>query len=78
MRMDRYGKDLPLLINYRNNEAPPASIYGVNLDSHGAYLDAVIRTGGITSRVVFGKAEGKEYLKGQGVRSFTLLRYGSE
>ena len=71
VRMDRYGKDLPLLINYRNNEAPPASIYGVNLDGHGAYLDAVIRTGGITSRVVFGKAEGKEYLKGQGVKSFT-------
>ena len=38
VRMDRYGKDLPLLINYRNNEVPPASIYGVNLDSHGAYL----------------------------------------
>ena len=70
MRMDRYGKDLPLLINYRSNEAPPASIDGVNLDGHGDYLDAVIKTGGITSRVVFGKAEGKEYLKGQGVKNF--------
>ena len=76
VRMDRYGKDLPLLINYRNNEAPPASIYGVNLDSHRAYLYAMIRTGGITSRVVFGKAEGKEYLKGQGVKSFTRYNDG--
>ena len=59
MRMDRYGKDLPLLINYRSNEAPPASIDGVNLDGHGEYLDAVIKTGGITSRVVFGKQKGR-------------------
>ena len=76
VRMDRYGKDLPLLINYRNNEAPPASIDGVNLDGHGAYLDAVIRTGSITSHVVFEKAEGKEYLKGQGVKSFTRYNDG--
>ena len=53
VRMDRYAKDLPLLVNYRNNEAPPASIDGVNLDGHGTYLDAVIKTSGITSRVVF-------------------------
>ena len=59
VRMDRYGKDLPLLINYRSNEAPPASIDGVNLDGHGDYLDAVIKTGSIPSRVVFGKAEGR-------------------
>ena len=76
MQMDRYGKDLPLLINYRNNEAPPASIDGVNLDGHGAYLDAVIKTGGITSRVVFGKAEGKEYLRGQGVKNFSRYNDG--
>ena len=76
VRMDRYGKDLPLLINYRSNEAPPASIDGVNLDGHGDYLDAVIKTGGITSRVVFGKAEGKEYLKGQGVKNFSRYNDG--
>ena len=76
MRTDRYAKDLPLLVNYRNNEAPPASIDGVNLDGHGAYLDAVIKTGGITSRVVFEKADGKEYLKGQGVKSFSRYNDG--
>ena len=76
VRTDRYAKDLPLLINYRNNEAPPASIDGVNLDGHGPYLDAVIKTGGITSRVVFEKADGKEYLKGQGVKSFSRYNDG--
>ena len=76
VRTDRYAKDLPQLVNYRNNEAPPASIDGVNLDGHGPYLDAVIRTGGITSRVVFGKADGKEYLKGQGVKSFSHYNDG--
>ena len=76
VRMDWYAKDLPLLVNYRNNEAPPASIDGVNLDGHGPYLDAVIKTSGITSRVVFEKADGKEYLKGQGVKSFTCYNDG--
>ena len=76
VRTDRYAKDLPQLVNYRNNEAPPASIDGVNLDGHGPYLDTVIRTGGITSRVVFGKADGKEYLKGQGVKSFSHYNDG--
>ena len=70
VRMDRYAKDLPLLINYRSNEVPPASIDSVNLDGHGDYLDTMIKTGGITSHVVFRKAEGKEYLKGQGVKNF--------
>ena len=32
VRTDRYAKDLLQLVNYRNNEAPPASIDSVNLD----------------------------------------------
>ena len=76
VRVDRYAKDLPSLIDYRNNEAPPASIDGVNLDGHGEYLDTVIKTGGITSRVVFGKAEGKEHLKGVGVKNFSRYNDG--
>ena len=76
VRTDRYAKDLPQLVNYRNNEAPPASIDSFNLDGHGDYLDAVIKTGGITSHVVFGKAEGKEYLKGQGVKNFSRYNDG--
>ena len=76
VRVDRYAKDLPSLIDYRNNEAPPASIDGVNLDGHGEYLDTVIKTGGITSRVVFRKAEGKEHLKGVGVKNFSRYNDG--
>ena len=76
VRADRYGKDLPPLIDYRNNEAPPASIDGVNLDGHGEYLDTVMKTSGITSRVVFGKAEGKEHLKGLGVKNFSRYNDG--
>ena len=76
VRTDRYAKDLPQLVNYRNNEAPPASIDSFNLDGHGDYLDSVIKTGGITSRVVFEKAQGKEYLKGQGVKNFSRYNDG--
>ena len=70
VREDRHGNDLPALKNYRNNEVPLASLASFNLDSHKAYLDAVVATGGITSRVVFDKEAGREYLQKQGVVNF--------
>ena len=76
VREDRHGNDLAALKNYRNNEAPPASLASFNLDSHQAYLDAVVATGGLTSRVVFNKEAGREYLQKQGVVDFDRYEDG--
>ena len=53
--------------NYRNNVAAPAQTNSFNLASHTAYLESVIKTGTITSHVVFSKEEGREVLKQNGV-----------
>ena len=76
VRADRYTRDFPALQNYRSNMASPSDTSSVNLVSHEAYLDLVIATQGITSRVVFDQASGKEYLKQKGVKDFKLYDNG--
>ena len=70
MRADRYARDFPALQNYRSNVASPGDTGSVNLASHEAYLNLVTASQGITSRVVFDYANGKEYLKKKGVKDF--------
>ena len=67
---DRHTRNFPALQNYRSNVASPSDTSSVNLVSHEAYLDLVTATQGITSRVVFDHAGGKEYLKKKGVKDF--------
>ena len=76
VRADRHAKDFPDLQNYRNNVALPAQTDCFNLASHKAYLDTVIGTRGITSRVVFDQEGGRQYLKWNGVKDFALYDNG--
>ena len=59
VQTDRYANDLPQLVNYRSNEAPPASIDSFNLDGHGDYLDAVIRRAASPPVWFSGKQKGR-------------------
>ena len=76
VRADRYGNDFPSVQNYRNNVASPDDTNCFNLASHEAYLDSVIATGGITSRVVFNQEGGRWYLQQRGVKDLTLYNNG--
>ena len=73
---DRYGSDFPAVQNYRNNVASPDDMNCFNLASHEAYLDSVVATGGITSRVVFDQEGGRQYLEQKGVKDLTLYDNG--
>ena len=76
VRANRYGSDFPAIQNYRNNVASPNDTNCFNLASHEAYLDSVVATGGITSRVVFDQEGGRRYLEQKGVKDFTLYNNG--
>ena len=76
VRADRYTRDFPVLQEYRNNEASPSVTNSFNLSSHKSYLDSVVDSCGITSRVMFGQEEGREFLKWRGVTDFTLYDDG--
>ena len=76
VRADRYGGDFPAVQNYRNNVASPDDTNCFNLASHEAYLDSVVATGGITSRVVFNQEGGRRYLQQRGVKDLTLYNNG--
>ena len=71
VRANRHAHDLPAVQNYRNNVALPSDMDNFNLASHEAYLDLVMATQGNTSRVMFDRKGGRQYLQRKGVKDFT-------